>query len=240
LTASGASPMIAQLLNQVGAGMAAHSGAPLRTQDLAPLSAGDPRGVGLAASALPLTLAGLLPAYVFVLVFKREVWLRFASTVAFAGVAALTVAMLLRHLFGSFDQNFWGVTAGLMLGALAMGLPVLGLGSVFGKAGLAVGAVVTMLLGNPLSGLSSAPEMLPSGWGAFGQLLPQGANATLLRSTAYFDGAGATTAVAVLICWAATGAALVVIAAIRGQGSTEIRPGGRGAHRAHDSLRSAI
>ena len=233
LTASGASPMIAQLLNQVGAGMAAQSGAPLRTHDLAPLPPGDPRGVGLAASALPLTLAGLLPAYVFVLLFKREVWLRFASTVVFAGVAALTVTLLLRYLFGSIDQNFWGVTAGLVLGALAMGLPVLGLGSLFGKAGLGVGAAVTMLLGNPLSGLSSAPEILPSGWGAFGQLLPQGANATLLRSTAYFDGAGATSAVVVLLCWVAVGAVLVFIAASRGQGSPDSRPGGHGAHRAH-------
>ncbi|MCB0925336.1 MAG: ABC transporter permease [Mycobacterium sp.] len=232
LTASGASPMIAQLLNQVGAGLAAQSGAPLRTQDLAPLPAGDPRGVGLAASALPLTLAGLLPAYVFVLLFKREVWLRFASTVVFAGVAALTVALLLRYLFGSIDQNLWGVTAGLVLGALAMGLPVLGLGSLFGKAGLGVGAAVTMLLGNPFSGLSSAPEVLPRGWGAFGQLLPQGANATLLRSTAYFDGAGAASAVAVLLCWATAGVALVAIAAIRGPGSADPRPGGHGAHRA--------
>lgn len=238
LTASGASPMVAQLLNQVGVGMAAQSGAPLQVQDLAPLPVRDPRGVGLAASALPLTLAGLLPAYVFVLVFTREVWVRFAGSVVFAVLAALTVAVVLRYLFGSIDQNFWGVTAGLVLGALAMGLPVLGLGSVFGKAGLAVGALVTMLLGNPLSGLSSAPEILPKGWGALGQLLPQGANATLLRSTAYFDGAGATHAVVVLLSWAAVGTALVVIAAIRGQGSAVRRAGGRGrgAHRAHHRL----
>jgi hypothetical protein len=45
--------------------------------------------------------------------------------------------------------------------------------------------------------------------------LPQGANATLLRSTAYFSGAGATTAVVVLSCWALAGAALIVIAGVR-------------------------
>ena len=69
---------------------------------------------------------------------------------------------------------------------------MLGLGSLFGRVGLAVGALLALLLGNPLSGLNSAPEMLPSGWGALGQWLPQGATATLLRSTAFFDGAGAT------------------------------------------------
>jgi len=45
--------------------------------------------------------------------------------------------------------------------------------------------------------------------------LPQGANATLLRFTAFFGGAGATTAIAVLTCWAVAGAALVMIAAVR-------------------------
>ena len=92
---------------------------------------------------------------------------------------------------------------------------MLGLGSLFGRAGLAIGALLALLLDNPLSGLNSAPEMLPSGWGTLGQWLPQGATATLLRSTAFFDGAGATTAIAVLTCWAVAGTALIVIAAVR-------------------------
>ena len=82
---------------------------------------------------------------------------------------------------------------------------MLGLGSLFGRVGLAIGALLALLLGNPLSGLTSAPEMLPSGWGAFGQWLPQGANATLLRSTAFFDGAGATMAIVVLTLLGACG-----------------------------------
>jgi len=51
--------------------------------------------------------------------------------------------------------------------------------------------------------------------GTLGQWLPQGANATLLRSTAFFDGGGATTAIAVLTCWAIAGVALIVVAAVR-------------------------
>jgi hypothetical protein len=174
LLASGGSPMVAQLLTQIGNGIAQQTGAPLHTVDLAPLPPDDPRSTGLAASALPLTLAGLLPV------------------------------------------NFWGVTAGLTLGALATGLAVLGPGSLFDRTGLGIGTAVAMLLGNPLSGLASAPEMLPRGWGTLGQLLPQGANGTLLRSTAYFSGAGATTAIAVLTCWAVAGAALIILAGHQG------------------------
>jgi hypothetical protein len=215
LIATGGSPMVAQMLTQVGSGIAAQSGAQLHTEDLAPLTRDDPRGAGLAASALPITLAGMLPAIALVLFLKREVWTRFVAAIAFAPVAGISVAALLRYVFGSIDANFWGVAAGLTLGILAALLFMLGLGSLFGRVGLIVGGLVALLLGNPLSGLASAPEMLPSGWGAFGQLLPQGATATVLRSTAYFSGAGATTAIVVLTCWAAAGAALVVFAAVR-------------------------
>jgi hypothetical protein len=215
LIATGGSPMVAQMLNQIGTGMAQQTGKQLRTEDLAPLPAQDPRGAGLAASALPITLAGMLPAIALILVLKREVWARFAAAVAFAPLAGISIAALVRFVFGSIEANFWGVAAGLTLGILAALLFMLGLGSLFGRVGLIVGSLLALLLGNPLSGLASAPEMLPSGWGAFGQLLPHGAAATLLRSTAFFSGAGATSAVVVLTCWVGAGAALVVIAALR-------------------------
>jgi hypothetical protein len=215
LIATGGSPMVAQMLTQIGNGIAQQTGAQLRTEDLAPPTADDPRGAGLAASALPITLAGLLPAVALVLLLKREVWTRFAAAVVFACVAGWTIAALLRFVFGSIDQNFWGVAGGLTLGVLAAGLSMLGLGSLFGRAGLVIGTLLAMLLGNPLSGLNSAPEILPSGWGTLGQWLPQGANATLLRSTAFFDGAGATTAIVVLTCWALAGVTFIAIAAMR-------------------------
>jgi hypothetical protein len=215
LIATGGSPMVAQMLTQIGNGISQQTGTPVQTEDLAPPTAEDPRGAGLAASALPITLAGLLPAIALVLLLRREVWTRLVTAVVFAAGAAVTIAALLRYVFGSIDHNVWGVAAGLTLGLLAAGLALLGLGSVFGRVGLAVGALLALLLGNPLSGLNSAPEMLPSGWGTVGQWLPQGATATLLRSAAFFDGAGATTAIAVLVCWAVAGTALIIIAAIR-------------------------
>jgi hypothetical protein len=225
LVATGGSPMVAQMLTQIGNGIGQRSGGaagpatsgtvPLRIEDLAPPTADDPRGAGLAASALPITLAGLLPAIALVLALKREVWTRFTAAVVFAAVAGVTIAALLRYVFGSIDQSLWGVAGGLTLGVLAAGLSMLGLGSLFGRVGLGLGALLALLLGNPLAGLNSAPEMLPIGWGELGQWLPQGANATLLRSTAFFDGAGSTMPVVVLTCWALAGAALIVIAAQR-------------------------
>jgi hypothetical protein len=215
LIATGGSPMVAQILTQIGNGIGQQTGMPLRSEDLAPPTSDDSRGVGLAASALPLTLAGMLPAVALMLLLKREVWTRFTATVVFAGVAGATITALLRYVFGAIDQNLLGVAAGLTLGILAAGLTMLGLGSLFGRVGLALGALLALLVGNPLSGLNSAPEMLPSGWGELGQWLPQGATATLLRSTAFFDGAGSTMPILILTCWAAAGVALIVLAALR-------------------------
>ncbi|KWX68244.1 hypothetical protein [Mycobacterium sp. NAZ190054] len=215
LIASGGSPMVAQMLTQVGNELGRQTGTAIRTEDLAPPTARDPRGAGIAASALPITLAGILPAIALVLALRREIWTGFAAAVVFSPVAGLTIAALLRYVLGSVDENFWGVAAGLTLGIAAALLFMFGLGSLFGRAGLAVGALIALLVGNPLSGLASAPEMLPAGWGQLGQLLPQGATATLLRSTAAFGGAGATTAVVVLACWALAGTALVIVAAVR-------------------------
>lgn len=220
LIASGAGPAVAQVLTQLGTGMAAQTGSAPTIEDVAPLPDTDPRGTGLAASALPITLAGILPAIALVLALRREVWTRLAAAVVFSGVAAWTITALLYYVLGSFDQNFWGVTAGLTLGLLACGLPILGLGSLFGRVGLACGAALALLVGNPLSGLSSAPEMLPRGWGEVGQWFPQGATATLLRSTAFFGGAGATSAIVVAICWAVAGAVLVALAALRERART--------------------
>jgi hypothetical protein len=217
LIATGGSPMVAQMLTQIGNGIAQQTGVQLRSEDLAPPTADDSRGVGLAASALPITLASMLPAVAMMLLLKREVWTRFTATVVFAGVAGVTIAGLLRYVFGSIDQNLWGVAAGLSLGLLGAGLFMLGLGSLFGRAGLAIGAALALLIGNPLSGLNSAPEMLPSGWGEFGTWLPQGATATLLRSTAFFGGAGSTLPILILSCWALAGTALIVFAAMRQQ-----------------------
>lgn len=215
ITATGGSPAIAQLLTQVGSGIAQHKGVQMTIEDLAPPSAADPRGAGMAASALPITLASILPAMALVLLLRQQTWLRFGAVIGFAGLMGVTVAALLRYPLGSIEQNFWGVAGGLALGIAAALLFVLGLGSLFGRTGLAIGAGLAVLVGNPLSGLTSAPEMLPAGWGTVGQLLPQGATATLLRSTAYFGGAGSTSAILVLSCWALAGTALIATAAIR-------------------------
>ncbi len=219
VVATGGSPVVAQALTATGQQLAARQGAQSTVEDLAPLPADDARGLGLAGAGLPVAIGGLVPALLLIRRFPARPWLRVATATTFALLTGLTLAAVLQFWFGSIDAGFVRVGLGLSLGLGAISLLVLGLGSLLGRAGLAIGGVLVMLLGNPLSGLTSAPELLPSGWGALGQLLPPGANATLLRSGAYFDGAGAGGPVLVLAGWALVGLLLVAAGARRRRGA---------------------
>ncbi len=82
--------------------------------------------------------------------------------------------------------------------------------ALIGVGGLGLGVVLMIFIGNPFSGATSAPELLPAPVGAIGQWLPPGAGASLLRSTAYFGGHGAAGHLIVLLAWIAAGLAAIL------------------------------
>src|SRR6266540_641914 len=190
--ASAASPTAAALLTQAAQQLG--SGRPVPVVDVVATPADDPRGAGFAGGFLPLLLTSIV-----------------------AGAAlALAVASRAVRLIGLLA---YGVLAGLVVAAagvdgllvLAIASAVAGLTAVLGRAGVALGALLLFVLGNPISAVASAPQLLPQPWGAIGQLLPPGAGATLLRDVAFFDGAGATVPLIVLASWAVVGLVLVAL-----------------------------
>ena len=165
--------------------------------------------------ALPLVFGGMIPALVLVRLFPHSVARRVAGAVLFAASAGLELTAILQFGLGSIDGNYWTTTGAVVLGIAAISLTVLGLESVLGTAGFALGAVTMIFFANPLSGLATSAAWLPSGWGAFGQLLPPGAAGTMVRSTAFFDGHGAGAAVLVLTCWILFGLGLCLVSGLR-------------------------
>ncbi len=71
---------------------------------------------------------------------------------------------------------------------------------------------------NPLAGIATTSAWLPSGLGTFGQILPPGAAGTLVRSAAYFDGAGGFVALSTLAAWIVVGLVLYVVGMRRAVG----------------------
>lgn len=218
MTASAASPAVAQLLTAFGQEIGAAHHVRVSVADVRPIPAQDPHGVGLAAGSLPLVLGGWATALVMLLLVKGT-WQRLVGAFGFAVVGSLVLTAVEQFWFGSVDGNYLLTSAGVALGIAATTWAILGLRAALGNVGLAVGAILVVFIGNPLSGLNGAPELLPAGWGTLGQLLPPGASGTLLRSTAFFDGHGSLGAVVVLLCWLALGLVLFFWGERRGSGA---------------------
>lgn len=140
---------------------------------------------------------------------------RVVGAVTFAATGALALTAVLQFWLGSFEGSYWANAGVIAMSIGAISLTLLGLEWLLGTAGLGLGAATMMLLGNPLSGLTSAPEMLPSGWGTLGQFLPPGAAGTALRSVSFFDGAGAGQSLLVLAGWLLVGLVLCGLGAAR-------------------------
>ncbi|RZT19667.1 hypothetical protein EV649_2803 [Kribbella sp. VKM Ac-2569] len=215
LTASAGGPAIAQVLTQLSARMSPEN--PAKVTDIVPLPKDDPRGAGLAAAALPLVLGGIIAAAALTQLVRSGAK-RMIGAITFGVTGGLALAAVLQYWLGSFEGSYLGNAGVIAMSIAAISLTLLGLEWLLGTAGLALGGAVMMLLGNPLSGMTSAPEMLPSGWGTLGQLLPPGAAGTALRSVSFFDGAGAARPLVVLTCWLLAGVVLCGLGALRSRG----------------------
>jgi hypothetical protein len=209
-TASAASPTVAQLLTQAAGQLGGSTGQQVRVTDVVPTHADDPRGAGFAAGFLPLAITSLILGTVLTVAVPGRRG-RLFGVVAYAVLAGLVGALVLQQWLGVLPEHYLANAAAIGLFALAAGAAVAGLGSVLGYPGLGLGALLVFLVGNPLSGLNAAPELLPQPWGEVGQWLPVGAGGSVLRSAAYFDWAGAAGPVAILAGYAVVGLTLVAI-----------------------------
>ena len=186
LTASAGSPAITQLLTAAAAQLGGQAAAGPAVVDVVPLPSGDGRGVGLASGSFPMIIAGLALgiASAFALRSRSAV---LGTVVAGALSIAVSFAGILAWL-GVSGGNFWAEFAAIALTISASGLVVAGLVRLIGAAGAGLGALLLVIVGNPLSGIATSPRLLPGPWGEFGQWLPTGAGGTLLRTVAYFPG----------------------------------------------------
>ncbi|MFJ1865341.1 ABC transporter permease [Streptomyces sp. NPDC088097] len=203
--ASAASPAVAQTLTSQAQQLA---GGPVRITDVVPADSDDPHGSGLATGFLPLLITAVIAGLLFVLKVRGAA-AKLLGVVGFAVASGLLASLMFTHLSGVLPGNYFVNAAIVALLELAMVSVITGLGSLIGPPGIAIGAVLMFVVGNPLSGLASAPEMLPQPLGVLGQFLPAGAAATLMRTAGPFDGAGAGGPVLVLVVWALIGLGLL-------------------------------
>lgn len=207
LVASAASPAVAQLLTTAVA-----SGDPVApVEDVVATTADDPRGAFLATALMPIVMTSVIAGALLALLVAVP-RARVAGVAALAAVGGLALAWIGHGVFGGLDGSYLLEAGVIALVIAAVSATVAGSGSLAGHAGIPPVAILMMLLGNPLSGAASAPEMLPQPWGEVGSWLPPGAFSQALRSVGFFDGAGAVGPLTVLTVWVLLGLSLLVVA----------------------------
>lgn len=177
----------------------------VKTTAVVSLSESDSSGSGIAVAAFPLVIGGILGGS-FSALRVNGTWRRFATATLYAVIGGALTALILNVWFGLIPGDFatlWAAfsatylaTASFIVGVSALAAPIVGLG---------VGAVITMFIGNPISGASMPSVFLPGAWGQIGQMMVPGASSTLLRSIAYFPEAATSGQWLVLGSWIAFG-----------------------------------
>jgi hypothetical protein len=212
LVASAASPTVAQLLTTVGQRLARGSNSTFASTDVVPISGHDPRGLVLSAALLPLTICAIIIAAIAaVVVGLRPAWRQLLALAVISAVAGAGSYLIAQTLLGALPHDGVATWATLSLLLFALSATTAGLVALIGPAGLAISAALMVFVGNPFSGVTSAPELLPGAADHLGQWLPPGAGANLLRSTAYFNGHGAGPHLLVLALWAVGGVGAIVV-----------------------------
>lgn len=178
--------------------------------DLVPLADGDRTGSGLAASVFPMVLGGMLGGILLTLLVQG-VARRLLGLAVFAVAAGSLMALVMQTWFGIL-QGDWLLNAGVMgLGVAATSSVVIGFAALIGPAGIGIGAVITMLIANPIAGATAPAEFLPQPWDVVGQYFVPGASGHLLRSVVYFPDAATSTQWIVLAAWTLGGVILALL-----------------------------
>ncbi|MGW7524508.1 ABC transporter permease [Streptomyces sp. NPDC054783] len=240
LESTAASPTVAQLLGKAGRQLAAHasraaadraassahgtsarsaggrSGAEkpaqirVRTVDVVQTSADDPRGVVFSSALLPLTICSIMIALVIAMSLGLRPVSRLMALIVMSAAAALGVYVVAQGFLGALPHEHLATWASLALTILAISATTAGVVALVGPAGLGLSAALMVFVGNPFSGSTSAPELLPKAVDDIGQWLPPGAGANLVRGTAYFNGNDSAGHIAVLTLWSVLGLAAVL------------------------------
>ena len=166
----------------------------------------------LSSALLPLTICAIIIAAIAaVVVGLRPAWRQLLALAVISAVAGAGSYLIAQTFLGALPHDGFATWAALSLLLFALSATTAGLVALIGPAGLAISAALMVFVGNPFSGVTSAPELLPGAADHLGQWLPPGAGANLLRSTAYFNGHGAGPHLLVLALWAVGGVGAIVV-----------------------------
>lgn len=229
--AGGAAPVqiltgiAAQLQAQVAQKVAAAGGNPatavVAVTPVVPLAASDAAGTGLVAASFPLTMGGMIGGILISLLVVGAIR-RLVALAGFGIVGGIALAFVMQTWFEFLQGDFWINATAMGLSILATASFIVGCTSLLGTRGIGIGAVLTMLIGNPISAAAAPWQFLPEPFGAMGQYFVPGASNWLIRSLSYFPSTDLTQQWWTLLAWTGVGLALTVTGHFRAKATMHV------------------
>jgi hypothetical protein len=174
-----------------------------------PYSSGDPHGLILFFVILAVLVATLVAQAVSVVRSHAGFVLSLLTVIIFAVLAAAAAMGMATWIAGDYGSGVWLATGLLALATAAIGAVVAGSARLLGAAGVALAALVVVLLDLVSSGGPLGSQFLPDAYRWLAPGMPVNQLYSALRGALYFDGAGLATPVLVLCAWLAGGLVLM-------------------------------
>ena len=213
LTAGARGLAVQQIVTRAATAYALLQGRGIVQKDVVPLPPSDAAGVSAFFLQLGLLIPGLLVSVLLYLVGRRSrVWARFSGGVVYAMCAAALGVLVMDAVFGALTGAPAALFGISVLAAMAFVVTVAALQTVFGLPGTAVAAVVLLIVGNPLNGVTVAVPLLPDGYRQIAPAFPNNAAVRAIKDQIYFGGQHSPKALLILSAWIVGGFLVIGIA----------------------------
>lgn len=199
-------------------------GQTLSVETVHPFASGDPHGLILFFVLLAILISTLIVHALASLGRSSRISTRIALVCLYALVAAPVAMGVATWIAGDYGSGFWTATALLALGSVAIGAVVAGAASLFGRVGIALSALIVVLLDLVCSGGPIGSQLLPDAYRWLAPGMPAGQLYSGMRGALYFNNAGIAEPVGVLSLWLLGGLVLMVLGQVLTSGSKARTP----------------
>jgi hypothetical protein len=182
----------------------------LTVETVHPFAAGDAHGLILFFVVVAVIVCSLVSqALVFATANDATFGERLGVVVAFSVLAGLVGMGTAAWIAGDYGSGFWTAVGLVMLASAAVGAVVAGCARLLGAPGIALAALVVVLLNLVSSGGPVGSQLLPDFYRWMAPWMPAGQLYSSIRGALYFDGAGLMEPLIVMSGWLVGGLVLM-------------------------------
>jgi hypothetical protein len=196
----------------------------LVTDDLRPMPAYDPRGIGTFLLGLGWVIGGYLGMMLLYRALgarartRRGALVLLGCTLAYSALSAVAGVVLMDPVMGILTGSPAQLIGAGTLIVFTVSTFTAALMSLLGMPGLIIAIGTLVILGNPTSGGSVPVQMMSGGWRFLAHVLPTNAGVSFIRSFAYLNGNQMTDPLTVLLVYTAA-SVLVLLGLAIGRGA---------------------